>query len=107
MACDELKKQREEITKQAIKDHQLAKSGGTSTGQFKCGKCGKRNTTYNQVSFFRILNVFVFQTDSKEQGFGGIRSNCLLIEHCLHSIFHITICKSQYQPETSAIAGRH
>lgn len=49
MACDELKKQREEITKQAIKDHQLAKTTGTSSGEFKCGKCGKRNTTYNQM----------------------------------------------------------
>lgn len=76
MACDELKKQREEITKQAIKDHQLAKSGGTSTGQFKCGKCGKRNTTYNQVSFSCFQNVFVFQTNSKKQSFGDIRSNC-------------------------------
>lgn len=81
MACDELKKQREEITKQAIKDHQLAKSGGTSTGQFKCGKCGKRNTTYNQVSFF------CFQTNSKEQSCSGKRSNRLLVEHCFDSFF--------------------
>ena len=87
MACDELKKQREEITKQAIKDHQLAKSGGTSTGQFKCGKCGKRNTTYNQVSFFCFHNAFIFQTNSKEQSYSGKRSNRLLVEHCFDSFF--------------------
>lgn len=49
MACDDLKKERIEMTQQLIKDHQLAKTAGTSTGQFKCGKCGKRNTTYSQV----------------------------------------------------------
>ena len=51
MACDELKKEREEIIQQAIKDHQLATTAGTSTGQFRCGRCGKRNTTYNQVNY--------------------------------------------------------
>lgn len=49
MASAEMKRARDEITKQAIKDHQLATTGGTGTDQFKCGKCGKRNTTYNQV----------------------------------------------------------
>jgi len=49
MASEEMKKMRNEITQQAIKDHQLAVTGGTGTDQFKCGKCGKRNTTYNQV----------------------------------------------------------
>ncbi|XP_065670554.1 transcription elongation factor A protein 1 isoform X4 [Hydra vulgaris] len=49
MASDEMKKERKKITEEAIKEHQLATTAGTSTGQFKCGKCGKRNTTYNQV----------------------------------------------------------
>lgn len=49
LAHDDLKNERKKITAQAIKDHQLATTGGTSTGQFKCGRCGKRNTTYNQV----------------------------------------------------------
>eukprot|EP00795_Rhopilema_esculentum_P007580 gene7580-13379_t len=49
MASDEMRKIRDDITKQAIKDHQLATTGGTGTDQFKCGKCGKRNCTYNQV----------------------------------------------------------
>ncbi len=50
MASDEMKKEREAFTQQAIKDHQLATTGGTGTDQFKCSKCGKRNCTYNQVS---------------------------------------------------------
>lgn len=49
MACDELKAERQKITKEAINEHQLATTGGTSTGQFKCHRCGKRNTSYNQV----------------------------------------------------------
>lgn len=49
MASEEMKKARDAITQQAIKDHQLAVTGGTGTDQFKCSKCGKRNTTYNQV----------------------------------------------------------
>ena len=50
MASDELKAEREKITKEAINEHQLATTAGTSTGQFKCHRCGKRNTSYNQVS---------------------------------------------------------
>lgn len=49
MACDELKAERKKITAEALNEHQLATTAGTSTGQFKCGRCGKRNTTYNQV----------------------------------------------------------
>lgn len=59
MACDELKQQRKEITEQAIKDHQLATTTGTTTGQFKCGRCGKRNTTYNQVM---LLEIYLFNS---------------------------------------------
>jgi len=63
LACDELRKQRADITKQAIKDHQLATTVGTTTGQFKCNRCGKRNTTYNQVqtrSADEPMTTFVF-----------------------------------------------
>eukprot|EP00794_Sanderia_malayensis_P004777 gene4777-5404_t len=49
MASEEMKKERQEFTQQAIKDHQLATTGGTGTDQFKCSRCGKRNCTYNQV----------------------------------------------------------
>ena len=62
MASEEMRKVRSEITQQAIKDHQLAVTGGTGTDQFKCGKCGKRNTTYNQVSYC-IHVVFTAMTE--------------------------------------------
>lgn len=49
MASDEMKQLRARLTKEAIDDHQMAKTGGTATDLFKCGKCGKNNCTYNQV----------------------------------------------------------
>ncbi|XP_020893810.1 transcription elongation factor A protein 1 [Exaiptasia diaphana] len=49
MACDELKKLRQEFTKEGIKEAQMAKNAGTETSLFKCGKCGQRKTTYNQL----------------------------------------------------------
>jgi len=51
MANDELKKLRQEFTKEGIKEAQMAKNQGTVTNLFKCGKCGERKTTYNQVRF--------------------------------------------------------
>lgn len=44
-----MKEMREKFTKQAINDHQMAVRGGTTTSLIKCGKCGKRSVTYNQV----------------------------------------------------------
>jgi len=49
MASDQMKKIREKFTKEAINDAQMAVSGGTVTDLLKCGKCGKRSCTYNQV----------------------------------------------------------
>ena len=49
MASDEMKQLRAKFTKEAINDHQMAVSGGTSTDLLKCGKCGQRKCTYNQV----------------------------------------------------------
>ncbi|XP_026478322.1 transcription elongation factor S-II [Ctenocephalides felis] len=49
MASDEIKKLREKFVKEAINDAQLATVQGTKTGLLKCGKCKKRNCTYNQV----------------------------------------------------------
>lgn len=49
MASKEMQKVREKFTKEAINDAQMAVSGGTTTDLLKCGKCGKRNCTYNQV----------------------------------------------------------
>ncbi|NWZ99432.1 TCEA3 protein, partial [Nesospiza acunhae] len=49
MASDELKKLRSAMTQEAIREHQMAKTGGTVTDLFQCGKCKKKNCTYNQV----------------------------------------------------------
>ncbi|XP_058810490.1 transcription elongation factor S-II [Phymastichus coffea] len=49
MASDEIKQLREQFKKEAINDAQLATVQGTKTDLLKCGKCKKRNCTYNQV----------------------------------------------------------
>lgn len=49
MASDELKEMRKNLTKEAIRDHQVATSGGTQTDLFTCGKCKKKKCTYTQV----------------------------------------------------------
>ncbi|XP_068591717.1 transcription elongation factor A protein 3 isoform X5 [Cebidichthys violaceus] len=49
MASDELKQLRNVLTQEAIREHQMAKTGGTSTDLLQCSKCKKRNCTYNQV----------------------------------------------------------
>lgn len=50
MASDELKEIRKAMTKEAIREHQMARTGGTQTDLFTCGKCKKKNCTYTQVS---------------------------------------------------------
>ncbi|XP_051878902.1 transcription elongation factor A protein 1 isoform X2 [Pristis pectinata] len=49
MASDELKEMRKALTKEAIREHQMAKTAGTDTDLFKCGKCKMKNCTYTQV----------------------------------------------------------
>lgn len=49
MASEEMKKIRQNMTKESIRDAQMSKNTGTETALFKCGKCGKRKTTYNQL----------------------------------------------------------
>lgn len=49
MASNEMKILRDKFKKEAINDAQLAQVEGTKTDLLKCGKCGKRNCTYNQV----------------------------------------------------------
>lgn len=49
MASDEMKKLREKFVKEAINDAQMATVQGTNTDLLKCGKCKKRNCTYNQI----------------------------------------------------------
>lgn len=49
MASDELKAVRTKFVKEAINDAQLATNQGTKTDLLKCGKCSKRDCTYNQL----------------------------------------------------------
>ncbi|KAJ8290174.1 hypothetical protein GJAV_G00009590 [Gymnothorax javanicus] len=49
MASDELKQLRSTLTLEAIREHQMAKTGGTTTDLLQCAKCKKKNCTYNQV----------------------------------------------------------
>ncbi|XP_058853609.1 transcription elongation factor A protein 3-like isoform X2 [Acipenser ruthenus] len=49
MASDELKNLRNVLTQEAIREHQMAKTSGTTTDLLQCGKCKKKNCTYNQV----------------------------------------------------------
>jgi transcription elongation factor S-II len=49
MATEEMKKIRQEFTKEGIRESQMAKNTGTVTALFKCMKCGLRKTTYTQV----------------------------------------------------------
>ncbi|KAG5676744.1 hypothetical protein PVAND_006553 [Polypedilum vanderplanki] len=49
MASDEMKKLREKFVKESINDAQLATVQGTKTDMLKCGKCKKKDCTYNQL----------------------------------------------------------
>lgn len=49
MASDEMKNVRNKFIKESIDDAQLATVQGTKTDLLKCGKCKKRNCTYNQI----------------------------------------------------------
>lgn len=59
MASDELKEMRKNLTKEAIREHQMAKTGGTQTDLFTCGKCKKKNCTYTQVRLIIFINIFL------------------------------------------------
>lgn len=56
MASNEMKILRDKFKKEAINDAQLAQCEGTVTDLLKCGKCGKRNCTYNQVRIWLLTN---------------------------------------------------
>merc|ERR1719509_449143 len=49
MASDEIKKQREAFTKEAIDDARLAVQEGTKTDMLKCGKCKGKSCAYHQI----------------------------------------------------------
>ena len=50
-----MKKLRHEMTKEAIRDAQLAQVTGTKSDLLKCSKCKKRNCSYTQVIILVIL----------------------------------------------------
>ena len=50
-----MKKLRHEMTKEAIRDAQLAQVTGTKSDLLKCSKCKKRNCSYTQVNILVIL----------------------------------------------------
>lgn len=58
MASKELKQLRDQFTKEAIDDHQMAMTTGTQTSEIKCSACKKSNVTYNQVSINVVNNYF-------------------------------------------------
>ncbi|XP_077460970.1 transcription elongation factor A protein 2-like isoform X2 [Stigmatopora argus] len=49
MASEELKKIRETLTQESIREHQLSKVGGSKTDMFVCKNCRGKNCTYTQV----------------------------------------------------------
>jgi len=49
MASDHVKQQRKTFVEEGIKASHLAVKEGTKTDLLKCGKCKKRNCTYNQL----------------------------------------------------------
>ncbi|KAK3767246.1 hypothetical protein RRG08_018113 [Elysia crispata] len=63
MASNEMKQLREKLTKEAIDDHQIAKTGGTPTDLFRCSKCRQNKCTYTQIqtrSADEPMTTFVF-----------------------------------------------
>lgn len=50
MASDELREIRKALTNEAIREHQMARTSGSETDLFVCGKCKKNNCTYTQVT---------------------------------------------------------
>ncbi|XP_062260864.1 transcription elongation factor A protein 1 isoform X1 [Platichthys flesus] len=66
MASDELKEMRKNLTKEAVRDHQMATTGGCQTDLFTCGKCKGKCCTYTQVqtrSADEPMTTFVFCND--------------------------------------------
>ncbi|XP_032897238.1 transcription elongation factor A protein 1-like isoform X2 [Amblyraja radiata] len=63
MASDELREIRKALTNEAIREHQMARTSGSETDLFVCGKCKKNNCTYTQVqtrSADEPMTTFVF-----------------------------------------------
>ena len=67
MASDEMQQLRAKLTKEAIDDHQMAKREGAKSDLFKCGRCGQRDTTYNQVCNQLNSTQLYYDTFAAEQ----------------------------------------
>lgn len=78
MASDELKEMRKNLTKEAIRDHQMARTGGTETDLFTCGKCKKKNCTYTQVSVLCFLNAVILHTNKNT--LCPLQSSCIYLD---------------------------
>lgn len=50
MASQKMREKRTEYTKEGIREAQMSVTGGSKTNLLTCGKCKKRDVTYNQVS---------------------------------------------------------
>ena len=62
-----MKKLRHEMTKEAIRDAQLAQVTGTKSDLLKCSKCKKRNCSYTQVNTDHIILPLLLVTYSQAQ----------------------------------------
>ncbi|CAF0947621.1 unnamed protein product [Didymodactylos carnosus] len=49
MASEDLKREREKLTKDAINEHQLAVATGIGTDLIQCGRCKQKNCTYTEA----------------------------------------------------------
>lgn len=49
MASDDLKNLRAKFTKEAIDDHQMARTQGAKTSLLTCSKCKKNNVAYSEM----------------------------------------------------------
>jgi transcription elongation factor S-II len=66
MASDELKSVRAKFTKEAIDDHQMAKTEGAKTSLLQCKKCKGHNCTYSEMqtrSADEPMTIFAYCLD--------------------------------------------
>ncbi|KAG7229017.1 hypothetical protein INR49_013250, partial [Caranx melampygus] len=120
MASDELKEMRKNLTKEAVRDHQMATTGGTQTDLFTCGKCKGKSCTYTQVqtrSADEPMTTFVFcnqcgnrwknssQANQKSMfsSLNSVRRNCL--KEFLPAGQHISLSNDCPHERTSSNVG--
>ena len=88
-----MKKLRQEYTKEAIRDSQMAITEGTKTDLLKCGKCGKRNCTYNQVRHYTtVCTHSILHSNTKHvlcfsDGYHKAYTKCLFVTVILDGMY--------------------